>query len=123
MFVRWKRRRMRGAWACSWQRRTGGPVFVRYAVLVESAREAGKVRQRFIAHLAHIPEPLMSMALHRGLFWRDVNRRLAELQVDESTAAKARASLLAVVPLTDKAQEAAERSQLARLERSAGRSA
>ncbi len=109
MFVRWKRRKMRGKW--------GRGTYVRYAVLVESVRVEGKPRQRFVAHLAHIPERIAGMAIHRGLFWRDVNKRLDELQLDGETRARVTSKLLAVVPLTNEARSAAEKAELARLER------
>jgi hypothetical protein len=91
--------------------------------LVESVRVDGKPRQRFVAHLAHIDTPLMSEALHQGLFWRDVEKRFNELALDEDARGKVRQKLLETVPLPDAAKAAVESARLAGLERTIRRSA
>ncbi len=108
---------MRGSWACSWRRKRGFDTYARYAVLVESTRINGKPRQRFVAHLATILEPLMDMALHRGLFWKEVNEKLNSLHIDDKTKAKITGKLLITIPLPDEARRAAEQAELKRLER------
>lgn len=117
MFVRWKRRQLRGSWGRSWERRTGRKSYALDFVLVESLRVDGKPRQRFVAHLAHIDEPLMDMALQRGLFWQEVNGRLDGLQLDAGTRQRITDKILLVVPLPDEAKLAAEKARLAGLER------
>ncbi len=92
---------MRGRWARDWQGRTGRPTYALDAVLVESVRISGQPRQKFVAHLSHIPEPLISMSLHRGIFWEEVNARFDELKLDGTTRAKATGKLLETVPSCD----------------------
>jgi len=108
---------MRGMWARSWQRQTGRPTYALDAVLVESVRISGKPRQKFVAHLTHIPEPLMSMALHRGIFWEEVNARFDELKLDETVRAKVTGKLLETIPFCDEAKQCLEQRKRAWLER------
>jgi len=86
-------------------------------VLVESVRIAGKSRQKFVAYLTHIPEPLMSMALHRGIFWEEVNARFDELKLDGTTRTKVTGKLLETIPFCAEAKRCLEQRERARTER------
>ena len=71
MFVRWKRRK------CGKDRPYDNYID---AVLVESYRDDGKVKQRFLKHLASIPDdPGFSW-----LLWKEVSKRLNEMNLDKA---------------------------------------
>jgi hypothetical protein len=88
VFVRWKRRDLR--------RRGAGRVF--YAVLVESHRVDGKVRQKVLAHLAHIKEQYLSALAHQEFFWQRVDWRLEEMQIETTARHKIERKLAETVP-------------------------
>jgi hypothetical protein len=78
VFVRWKRRPLqhRHEWSPPDEQAL-------YAVLVESARVDGKPRQRVVGYLAAIREGELASALAVERFWRDVDRVLDTLALDD----------------------------------------
>ncbi len=91
MFVRWKSRVLRHqSWRRSWR------AF--YAVLVESHRVNGKIRQKVLAHLAHIREEHIDAIAHQEYFWRRVDWRLDEMQVAPEVRRQVEQKLAARVP-------------------------
>lgn len=93
MFVRWKIRRLRRP------ELDGQPAgLVRYAVLVESVRRAGKPRQKVLCHLAHIRERHIGSALRRAAFWQAVDRRLMLLNLDAAARAVIESKIAVIAP-------------------------
>ncbi len=85
MYVRWQSRgRVR--------RRKSSPLLT--AVLVESRRVNGSPRQRVVAYLGGIREAYVDERerAHRA-FWRGVDDRLDELELDPETRARVEASV------------------------------
>jgi hypothetical protein len=98
MFVRWKRRKRtygRGGRGEEGAERAGDSIDV---VLVESLRVGGRVRQRFVCHLAHVHEKQMAWIGRRADFWKQVIPRLDALRLDLSERAKIEAQLDRVMP-------------------------
>jgi hypothetical protein len=95
MFVRWKRRRLqrRNEWSPPDER-------VLYAVLVESARVDGKPRQRLVRYLAAIREGDLERPLTVERFWRDVDRALDTLALDDQRSS-IEGRIAATVPRPD----------------------
>ena len=79
MFVRWKRRMLRGE---------RSPSYVLYAVLVESQRVNGAPRQRVVRHLAHIKEMYLDATAHREWFWQRVDWHLDDLAISPDDRAR-----------------------------------
>jgi hypothetical protein len=93
MFVRWKIRRLRRP------ELDGQPAgLVRYAVLVESVRRAGKPRQKVLCHLAHIRERHIGSALRRAAFWQAVDRRLMLMGLDAAARAVIESKIAVIAP-------------------------
>ena len=72
MFIRWKKRK------CSKDR---SYKYYLDVTLVENSRDDGKVKQRFIKHLASIPDD-------KGiswLLWMKASRRLDEMNLEKAT--------------------------------------
>ncbi len=110
MFVRWKRRKRtygRGGGGCrgEWEAdRAGDSIDV---VLVESLRVGGRVRQRFVCHLAHVHENQMDWVGRRADFWEQIIPRLDALRLDLSERAKIEAQLDRVMPRLSPDEQAA----------------
>lgn len=82
------------------------------AVLVESVRVDGKVRQRFIKHLASIWEGQLNP--HRvNSFWRDALGKLGEAGLTPEMMARAEAVLASRVPRLTEEQAAVVRAETA----------
>ncbi len=99
MFVRWKRRKRtygRGGLLGEWEaERAGDSIDV---VLVKSLRVDGRVRQKFVCHLAHVHENQMDWPGRRVTFWEQVTPKLDALGLDLSERAKIEAQLDRVMP-------------------------
>lgn len=109
MFVRWKRRQLcrKPRWA--------KPEYVRYAVLVESARVDGKPKQKIIRYLAHIKEKYLTATAHQEWFWIRVDAHFSELGLEPTVQTNLEDSLLRVVvrpTTTELAQLAVDRARL-----------
>ncbi len=89
MYVRWQRRR---------RVRKGRKSPLLTAVLVESRRVNGQPRQHVVAYLGGIREAYIDVSewQHRA-FWRRVDDRLDELELDPDTRARIEASVAARV--------------------------
>jgi hypothetical protein len=116
MYVRWKRyarkaerRYVRGVGMVQ------EPETLHAAVLVESRREADKVRQRFVCHLGSIRERQLQHLSHRAHFWRSVERKLAGLELPDAQRAKIEAALAARVTRPTPAETAADDAAYAAL--------
>ncbi len=68
------------------------------AVLVESVRAAGRVRQRFISHLGHIHENKKTWLSDRAPFWNQAILKLDALHLGTPERANIEALLDRVVP-------------------------
>ncbi len=68
MYVRWKRRPVKG-------RRRGETDHALDATLVVAERVNGKPRQRFVSHLGRIREAELDKPWARVRFWRDLETR------------------------------------------------
>jgi hypothetical protein len=117
MFVRFKRRRLKRTYKYS-DFDAGYAVDI---VLVESRRDAGRVRQVFVGYVASYTERLIAMALHARILHRDAGRRLESLVADRDERLRLLAVIEARIPRPTADGEARERAQLDRLERSAHR--
>ncbi len=106
MFVRWKRRPLR-------RRRPWSPPdeHALYAVLVEAYRADGRPRQRVVRYLGAIKEGQLRYPLSVDHFWRDVDRHLAELALDDDRRAGIAARVAATVPRPDPAVVAQQRRE------------
>jgi hypothetical protein len=98
VFVRWKRRPLR-------RRRESSPPdeHALSAVLVESHRVDGRPRQRVVRYLATIKEGQIADPLSTDRFWRDVDKGLAELELDDDQRRAFETRLEATVPRPDPA--------------------
>ena len=98
MFVRWKRRPLR-------RRRGWSPPdeHALYAVVVENYRVDGHPKQRVVRYLGAIKEGQLIYPLSTDRFWRDVDARLAELDLDAELRAAIEMKLAATVPRPDPA--------------------
>lgn len=111
MFVRWRRRKYKRSLSGA------GVEHGRYAEVVKAVRVNGKPRQKVVRYLASIDESRMADAWSRRYFWRDVEKAVSGLQIDERSGAAIAKRLRDVVPFPAPEQLARDRSELARLER------
>lgn len=112
MFVRWKRRKLKGKLS-----RGDDPGYALDAVLVESVRINGKPRQKFLAHLATIEERLLHQTVARFCFWRNVHFSLQPLAIDVETIEKINAALLSIVPRPSSAETEKAQAEVRSLEK------
>lgn len=83
MYVRWKRRPLTPT--RDWGNLAANPEKIyRHAldaVLAETMRQDGRVRQRMVKHLGHIEARWIARPTDRFVFWTSVNRALADLSL------------------------------------------
>ena len=115
MFVRWKRRASQWGRQCS-RRRPFREAFGEEeraargasldAVLVKSERTEGKVKQRFVAHLATVKERNIPRPCIRACFWREVGARLDGLGIEGAERERIEAKLAEKVNRPTEAEQA-----------------
>jgi len=88
MFVRWKRRKMRGFFK-------GDSALT--AVLVASTRIHGQPRQRFACYLGTIRDSALTYVGHRRAFWNSVDAHLTAYGASRELRAQVEAKVLTVV--------------------------
>jgi hypothetical protein len=110
MFVRWKRRLRRPKTTAL---RHYPAEYSLYAVLVESERQHGKPRQRFIAHLASIREGYLDTPTHQSAFWRDAQAALDALDLTAGVRELLEAALALRVPCPTDEEVAALQAEAA----------
>jgi len=91
MFVRWKRRKLKKR-GPDWQ-----VGYALSAVLVQSERVDGKVRQRFVKHLGSIKDWGLTWQGPRLGFWETAEKALDELDLDPATRQRIEAKLAETV--------------------------
>jgi len=104
MYIRWKRyyRKKR--------RHENSTKSTLSAVLVESVREHGKVKQRFLSHIASIWEERIDSSIHRSVFWRKTTQRLNKLDLSKEDISSINLSLQKVVPIPNEKDCSVERA-------------
>ena len=121
MFVRWRRRELKGHPAWRWY----DPGASLAAVVVESERRDGKVRQRFVGRVGTVRErDLATSARERELlrFWRQARWRLDRMGLSPEQRARVEDQLARRIPKPPaeavEREDRAGREALARLARS-----
>jgi len=99
MFIRWKRRKLKKRAGYSpgapWDPNHQG--YALSAVLVQSERVDGKVRQRFVKHLGSIKDWGLTTQGHRLGFWQTAEKALDSLDLDPATRQRIEAKLAETV--------------------------
>jgi hypothetical protein len=85
MFIRWNRKPLAQSNPLEVMR------YSLHAAIMESYREDGKPRQRFIKHLAAIQEDHLEDQAHKKRFWEQVEKQLKKY--DRATKARLMASI------------------------------
>ena len=104
MYIRWKKKYRKKRWHDNTSRYTLS------AVLVESMREYGKVKQKFILHLASIRGERIEISIHRSIFWRKVSQKLKNLDLSKEDISPIIVSLQKVVPIPNEEDSSIERA-------------
>jgi len=83
MYVRWKRRPLTHTY--DWGNMAANPGKIdRHAldaVLAETVRQDGRVRQRMVKHLGHVEARWVARPADRFVFWMSANRALADVSL------------------------------------------
>ncbi len=98
MFVRWKKRKLKGKW---WDRDV---KFSRYAYLVESYRDkSGQPRQRYLSYLGSIGGDKQLSSWIAQEFWRSARSKLDKLDLSNDQRKKIESKLEETVPHSSEA--------------------
>jgi hypothetical protein len=92
VYLRWKRKPLKRRWA---MRDPGDSLS---AVLVECQRVQGAPRQRYVKHLAVIPERHTRTYGWALVFWERADQALDSLELDRAERARIEAALVETVP-------------------------
>jgi len=104
MYIRWKKKYRKR------RRHESSTRSTLSAVLVESVREHGKVKQKFILHLGSIREERIGSSIHRSIFWRRVTQRLSEVDLSKEGIFSINLSLQKVVPIPNEEDSSVKRA-------------
>ena len=104
MFVRWKTSIRKTRWRSD---------ILLSAVLVESRREGGRPRQKFIRHLGSVRQSSLGLVLATGSFWKRVDQSLGALDLspEERRAIEARIALRVPRPEPEALEQARQEKE------------